>query len=61
MELFRKLDAKEEKEFRQWARDNWTPEVKVSSVWHYIVRDEIQIMKSEIHEQNIQNKMQVLH
>ncbi len=33
-DFFRVLDEEEGKQFRQWARDNW-------SIWHPTVRDEI--------------------
>lgn len=38
--FFRDLDDAEEKEFRQWARDNYQPGQPVSSIWHPVVRDE---------------------
>jgi hypothetical protein len=39
--LFRKLTTTEEAQFRQHARDNWTPEVPENfSVFHPVVRDE---------------------
>ena len=38
--FFRDLDDAEEKEFRQWARDNYQPGQAVSSIWHPVVRDE---------------------
>jgi hypothetical protein len=39
--LFRVLNAEEEAKFRQYTRDNWTPEVPENfSVFHPVVRDE---------------------
>ena len=38
--LFRELSPEEEQEFRQWARDNWTPGSESNSVWHPVVQDE---------------------
>lgn len=38
--LFRELSVEEEQEFRQWARDNWTPGSEPNQVWHPVVRDE---------------------
>jgi hypothetical protein len=38
--MFRKLTSKEEKEFKQWARDNWSVDQKVNPVWHPVVIDE---------------------
>lgn len=40
MELFRELSKEEEKEFRQWAKDNYVPNGKINSVWHPVVRSE---------------------
>ncbi len=40
MELFRELDEKETKEFRQWARDNYRAGQPANECWHPIVRDE---------------------
>jgi len=40
MEMFRKLGAKEEKEFRQWARDNYKPFSEIKGVWHPVIQDE---------------------
>lgn len=38
--FFRDLSAQEETEFRQWARDNYTPGAQVNNLWHPVVRDE---------------------
>ena len=38
--LFRKLTKQEEIEFKQWARENYTPLSEISGVWHPIVQDE---------------------
>ena len=39
LSLYRELDTEEEKEFRQWARDNF--DIKsVNTAWHPVVRDE---------------------
>ena len=40
MKLFRELTAKEEREFRQWARDNYQAFEPISGVWHPVVQDE---------------------
>lgn len=49
-DLFRRLDSKEEREFRQWARENWKPGMEISSLWHPVVRDEIRKMQEELNE-----------
>jgi hypothetical protein len=40
MELFRELDTKEEKEFREWARNNYKKFDTIKGVWHPVVQDE---------------------
>jgi hypothetical protein len=46
--FFRTLDAKEESDFRQWARQNWSPGDEIKGIWHPVVRDEIRIMQGEV-------------
>ena len=46
--MFRELSPEEEKEFRQWARDNFTPlRDEINEVWHPVVKDECEIMNRE--------------
>ena len=52
MSLFRELTAKEEKEFRQWAHDMYTPGDSVNEVWHPILRDEIAKINANHKPQN---------
>jgi len=40
LELFRTLDESEEKEFRQWARDNYKTGEEIRSIWHPSIQDE---------------------
>lgn len=40
MEQFKTLTSKEETEFRQWARDNYTAGDAILGVWHPVVRAE---------------------
>jgi len=44
MNLYAKLSLKEEKEFRQWARDNYTPGSVIKPVWHPVVQAECHLM-----------------
>jgi len=44
---FRELQEKEEKEFRQWARDNYEINGLISSLWHPAVQDECKKMNIE--------------
>tara|TARA_Y100001951_G_scaffold31361_1_gene24535 strand:- start:17 stop:613 length:597 start_codon:yes stop_codon:yes gene_type:complete len=44
-ELFRDLNEAEEKEFRQWARDNYKAGDPIDTVWHPVVQDECKKMK----------------
>jgi hypothetical protein len=47
MNLHRDLSPEEEKEFRQWARDNYVSPSSVPEIWHPIVRDECMKMDAE--------------
>jgi len=38
--LFRTLSPEEEKEFKEYTHDNWTPSTAINEVWHPVVRDE---------------------
>ena len=51
MNLFRNLDETEEKEFRQWARDNYKRMEPISGVWHPVVQDECAKMNAELTEE----------
>ena len=44
MGLFAKLSATQEKEFRQWARDNYVPGSRIKPVWHPVVQAECHLM-----------------
>lgn len=44
---FRQLNESEKKEFKQWARDNYTPGDKISELWHPIVRQECEKINEE--------------
>ena len=45
--MFRLLNKKEEAEFRDWARRNYTPGAEISEVWHPVVQDECRRMCEE--------------
>ena len=47
MNMFRELNEKEEKEFRQWARDNYTVGSVINRAYHPVVQDECEIMERE--------------
>lgn len=51
--LFRKLDATEEAQFRQWARDNYKPGSKINGVWHPVVQEECTRMNREAFDQDL--------
>ena len=44
---FKVLNPEEEAEFRQWARDKFTPGEEIKEIWHPIVRDECAKMAKE--------------
>ena len=45
--FFRQLSSEEEKDFRQWARDNYKPFSDISGAWHPCVQDECKKMNEE--------------
>jgi hypothetical protein len=45
--MFRTLSPEETADFRQWARDNYTPGSPVNPVWHPVVQDECERMNRE--------------
>ena len=47
MKLFRDLTEDEEKDFRQWARDNYKPYTDIRGVWHPVVQDECRKINEE--------------
>ena len=47
MQLFKELDEKEEKLFREWARENYTPLDPIKGIWHPVVQDECVKMNVE--------------
>ena len=50
--LHRTLSPEETEEFKAWARDNWKPGDKVSSVWHPTVVQECGIILDEYIRKN---------
>ncbi|HPT70835.1 MAG TPA: hypothetical protein PLE74_00975 [Candidatus Cloacimonadota bacterium] len=40
MKLYKDLTIEEEKEYRQWARDNYIPFDPIKGIWHWVVQDE---------------------
>lgn len=45
--MFRLLDEEEEKEFRQWARENYVVGSPIKRVWHPVVQEEAEAMNLE--------------
>jgi hypothetical protein len=45
--VFRDLDPEEERLFRSWARENFTPGAPLNPLWHPVVRDECERMNAE--------------
>jgi hypothetical protein len=45
--MFIDLTETEVEEFKQWARDNYTPNKECSPVWHPVVVTEWQLIKKE--------------
>jgi hypothetical protein len=51
MKRFRDLTPDEEREYRQWARDNYEAFAEISGVWHPVVQDECVKINKEYGEQ----------
>ena len=47
MGIFRNLTPEEEKEFRQWARDNYRPLESIRGTWHPVIQAECVKMNIE--------------
>ena len=45
--LFRTLSPEEEREFRQWARENYSLLEEIKEIWHPVVQNECQRMNAE--------------
>ena len=45
--MFRSLSAEQVVEFRQYARDTYTPFEKINELWHPVCRDECEIINEE--------------
>ena len=48
MNLFRKLDVEETKDFQQWARDNYIVGTKVNEAYHPTIQRECHLMNREL-------------
>jgi hypothetical protein len=53
--LFRGLTKEEEKEFKQWAQDNYKPGEPIRTLWHPVIQEECEI----INKKNKQDEKQV--
>jgi hypothetical protein len=49
--FYRKLSPEEEKSFRQWARENYTPGDPISDLWHPASRAECELMNLEVNRE----------
>jgi len=50
MNFFRTLSEDEKEEFRQWARENYTPGENISSLWHPVIQETCHAINEEIAE-----------
>lgn len=48
--LFKSLSKDEEKNYRKWARDNYTPIENIPGIWHPVIQDECVRMNAGIKE-----------
>ena len=57
--MFRTLTAAQEKEFREWARNNYKPFGEISKIWHPAIQAEcVKINKKE--EKNASKENEVV-
>ena len=47
LSLFRELSAQERKEFKEWARENYTPYSPINGTWHWVIQMECVKMNRE--------------
>jgi hypothetical protein len=45
--LYRRLNVQEEKDFRQWARDNYVPHGPIENLWHPVIKEECDKINQE--------------
>ena len=45
--MHRKLTSDEEKEFREWTRDNYFPYSNISGMWHPVIQEECSKINKE--------------
>lgn len=55
MELYRDLNNKEVKQFKQWARDNYDVKTKINEAWHPTVKNECKLMIKELFKKEIRD------
>ena len=46
MNMFRTLNEQDEKEFREWARKNYTAFEPIKGIWHPVIQDECRKINS---------------
>jgi len=52
--MFRQLNEKEKKEFRNWARENYKPYTEIYGLWHPIIQEECVKINQESENENLQ-------
>tara|TARA_R100000773_G_C4214916_1_gene113788 strand:+ start:672 stop:839 length:168 start_codon:yes stop_codon:yes gene_type:complete len=53
--LFKNLSKEEEKDFRQWAKDNYKPLDPIKRIWHPVIQDECKLMNELYYERKANN------
>ena len=51
MNIYKSLTAKEQAEYRQWARDNYTPMATIQGHWHPEIQFECALINSIYRQQ----------
>lgn len=45
--FFRELNDQEVEQFKQWAKDNFKPDMEINETWHPVVRQELARLQAE--------------
>ena len=51
--MFRELNETEEKEFKKWARENYTIGTEINTAFHPVIQEECELMNTEFKNKTI--------
>jgi hypothetical protein len=55
--FFRELNDQEVEQFKQWARDNFKPDMEINETWHPVVRQELARLQKEQEDQDTEDAL----